>query len=155
MLPNPDMIELSATVAVGMTPVIISEQLKFVTPARAEADRAAANRLLEAWRADLETTDSTRLRAHYSQHFKAMRGQNLDAWMTRIQAANLGARQIAVSLRDVSLFRYPEQKGQKEMIVAAFTQEAVIGKGRHVTRKRQYWAQEGGQWKIVSEANIQ
>ncbi|GGC10297.1 hypothetical protein GCM10007205_19240 [Oxalicibacterium flavum] len=155
VLPNPDMIELSATVEVGMTPVIISEQLKFVTPAKAEAERVAANRLLEAWRADLETTDPHKLRAHYSQHFKAMRGQNLDAWMTRIQSANLGARQIAVSLRDVSLFRYPEQKGQKEMIVAAFTQEAVIGKGRHVTRKRQYWAQEGGQWKIVSEANIQ
>lgn len=154
VLPNPDMIELSASVDVGTTPVIISENLKFVTPARAETDRLNAGRMLDAWRADLETTDPQKLRRHYSQHFKAMRGQNLDSWLDRVQQANLGARQIKVELRDVSLFRYPEQKGQSEMIVAAFTQEAVIGKGRHVTRKRQYWAKEGAQWKIVSETNL-
>ncbi|GGI18222.1 hypothetical protein GCM10008066_12920 [Oxalicibacterium faecigallinarum] len=155
VLPNPDMIELSSLVDVGTTPVIISEDLKFVTPARAEADRAHASRMLDAWRTDLETTDPEKLRRHYSQHFKAMRGQTLTGWLDRIQQANFGARQIKVTLRDVSLFRYPEKKGQKEMIVAAFTQEAIIGKGKHVTRKRQYWAKEGTQWKIVSEANIQ
>ncbi|WP_293780649.1 L,D-transpeptidase [uncultured Oxalicibacterium sp.] len=155
VLPNPDMIELSERVQVGMTPVIIAETLKFVTPVRAEADRIHANRMLEAWRVDLESTDPQKLRRHYSQHFKAMRGQNLNSWLERIQQTNLGARQIKVDLKDVSLFRYPDQKGQREMIVAAFTQEAVIGKGRHVTRKRQYWAKEGAQWRIVSEANIQ
>lgn len=155
VLPNPDMIELSSRVDVGTTPVIISENLKFVTPARVEADRAQADRLLDAWRADLETTDPQKLRRHYSQQFKAMRGQTLNSWLDRIQQANFGARQIKVTLRDVSLFRYPEQKGQKEIMVAAFTQEAVIGKGKHVTRKRQYWAKEGAHWKIVSEANIQ
>ena len=155
VLPNPDMIELSSLVDVGTTPVIISENLRFVTPARAEADRLQASRLLDAWRTDLETTDPQKLRRHYSQHFKAMRGQTLNGWLDRIQQANFGARQIKVELRDVSLFRYPEQKGQKEIIVAAFTQEAIIGKGKHVTRKRQYWAKEGAHWKIVSEANIQ
>lgn len=155
VLPNPDMIELSERVQVGMTPVIIAETLKFVTPVRAEADRIHANRMLEAWRVDLESTDPQKLRRHYSQHFKAMRGQSLNSWLERIQQANMGARQIKVDLKDVSLFRYPDQKGQKEMIVAAFTQEAVIGKGRHVTRKRLYWAKEGSQWRIVSEANIQ
>lgn len=154
VLPNPDLTELSAAVQIGTTPVIISEDVKFVTRDKWESDRQSANKMLESWRVDLESTDPERLRRHYSRNFKAMRGQNLNDWLGKLQQANLGARQIKVELRDVTLFRYPEPKDQKEMIVAAFTQEAVIGKGRHVTRKRQYWAKEGAQWKIVSEVNL-
>ncbi len=154
VLTNPDLKELSASVEIGNTPVIISEDLKFVSKAKWEADKLAANKMLEAWRADLETTDPESLRRHYSRNFKAMRGQNLSNWLDKVQQSNLGARKISVSLRDVTLFRYPDQKDQKELIVAAFTQEATIGKGKHVTRKRQYWAKEGAQWKIVSEVNL-
>lgn len=154
VLTNPDLKELSASVEIGNTPVIISEDLKFVSKAHWEADKQAANRMLESWRADLETTDPELLRRHYSRNFKAMRGQNLNNWLDKVQQSNLGARKISVSLRDVTLFRYPDQKDQKELIVAAFTQEATIGKGKHVTRKRQYWAKEGAQWKIVSEVNL-
>ncbi len=154
VLPNPDLTELSAAVQIGNTPVIISDDLKFVTKAKWEADRLSANKMLESWRVDLESTDPELLRRHYSHNFKAMRGQNLNGWLEKLQQANLGARQIKVALRDVTLFRYPEQKDQKELIVAAFTQEAVIGKGKHITRKRQYWAKEGAQWKIVSETNL-
>lgn len=154
VLTNPDLKELSASVEIGNTPVIISEDLKFVSKAHWEADKQAANKMLESWRADLETTNPELLRRHYSRNFKAMRGQNLNNWLDKVQQSNLGARKISVSLRDVTLFRYPDQKDQKELIVAAFTQEATIGKGKHVTRKRQYWAKEGAQWKIVSEANL-
>ena len=154
VLTNPDLKELSASVEIGNTPVIISEDLKFVSKAQWEADKQAANKMLESWRADLETTDPELLRRHYSRNFKAMRGQNLNNWLDKVQQSNLGARKISVSLRDVTLFRYPDQKDQKELIVAAFTQEATIGKGKHVTRKRQYWAKEGAQWKIVSEVNL-
>jgi len=147
VLTNPDLKELSASVEIGNTPVIISEDLKFVSKAHGEADKQAANRMLESWRADLETTDPELLRRHYSRNFKAMRGQNLNNWLDKVQQSNLGARKISVSLRDVTLFRYPDQKDQKELIVAAFTQEATIGKGKHVTRKRQYWAKEGAQWR--------
>jgi murein L,D-transpeptidase YafK len=154
VLTNPDLKELSAAVEVGNTPVIISDDLKFVTKAKWEADRLSANKMLEAWRIDAESTDPERLRRHYSRSFKAPRGQSLDGWLDKLQQSTLGARKINIELRDVTLFRYPDQKDQKEMIVAAFTQEALIGKGKHLTRKRQYWAREGAQWKIVSETNL-
>lgn len=154
VLTNPDLRELSASVEIGNTPVIISDDLKFVTKAKWETDRLSANKMLEAWRVDVESTDPDRLRRHYSRNFKAPRGQSLDAWLEKLQQSTLGARKINVELRDVTLFRHPDQKDQKELIVAAFTQEALIGKGKHVTRKRQYWAKEGAQWKIVSETNL-
>ncbi len=154
VLTNPDLRELSAAVEVGNTPVIISDDLKFVTKSKWKADRISANKMLESWRADVQSTDPDRLRRHYSRNFKAPRALSLDGWLTKLQQATLGARKIDVALHDVTLFRYPDGKDQKEMIVAAFTQEVVIGKGKHVTRKRQYWAREGAEWKIVSEVNL-
>jgi murein L,D-transpeptidase YafK len=154
VLTNPDLRELSASVEIGNTPVIISEDIKFVTKDKWAADRLSANRMLEAWRVDLESTDPDRLRRHYSRNFKAMRGQNLNEWLEKVQQSNLGAHKISVVLSDVTLFRYPDDKEQREMIVAAFTQETLIGKGKHITHKRQYWAKEGMQWKIVSEVNL-
>lgn len=154
VLPNPDLKELSAVVEVGNTPVIISDDLKFVSKEKWETDRLHANKMLEAWRVDVESTDPDRLRRHYSRSFKAPRGQTLEGWLTKLQQATLGARKISVELRDVTLFRYPDQKEKKELIVAAFTQQALIGKGKHITRKRQYWAKEGVHWKIISEVNL-
>jgi murein L,D-transpeptidase YafK len=151
VLTNPDLKELSASVEIGNTPVIISDDIKFISKTKWEADRASANGMLEAWREDLESTDPERLRTHYSRNFKAARGQDLNAWLEKTHQSMFGARKIEVQLQDVSFFRYPDQK---ELIVAAFTQEATIGKGKHVTRKRQYWAKESGQWKIVAETNL-
>lgn len=151
VLTNTDLQEVSALVEIGNTPVIISDDIKFVTRDKAEADRINADRMLESWRVDMQSTDPARLRKHYAHDFKAARGQNLDGWLDKIHQSMLGARKIGVSLSDVTFFRYP---GQKELIVAAFTQNVSIGKGTHVTRKRQYWAREGAQWKIVSETNV-
>lgn len=151
VLTNPDLKELSASVEVGNTPVIIVDDIKFVSKAKSEADRLNANKMLESWRADLESTDPERLRKHYSRNFKAGRGQDLNGWLDKVHQSMLGARKIDVELQDVTFFQYPDQK---ELIVAAFTQEATIGKGKHATRKRQYWAREGMQWKIVSETNL-
>ena len=152
VLTNPDLRELSASVEVGTTPVIISDDIKFVSKARWQADRTSANSMLEAWREDLASGDAQRLRTHYSRNFKSSaRGQDLNGWLEKTQQSMLGARKFDVQLQDVSFFRYPDQK---ELIVAAFTQEAIIGKGKHVTRKRQYWAKESGQWKIVAETNL-
>jgi murein L,D-transpeptidase YafK len=151
VLTNPDLKELSASVEVGNTPVIISEDIKFISKAKWEAERSSANKMLESWREDFASNDPDRLRKHYSRNFKAPRGQDLNGWLQKMHQSLLGARNVDVSLQDVSFFRYPDQK---ELIVAAFTQEATIGKNRHATRKRQYWAREGSQWKIVSEANL-
>jgi len=151
VLTNPDLKELSASVEVGNTPVIISDDVKFVSKAKWEAERLSANQMLEAWRLDLASTDPKRIRKHYSRSFKAPRGQDLNGWLQKMHQSLAGAGKLDVTLQDVSLFRYPDQK---EMMVAAFTQEATIGKSRHAVRKRQYWAKEGAQWKIVSETNL-
>jgi murein L,D-transpeptidase YafK len=149
VLTNPDLNKLYASVEIGKTPVIISDHVEFIDKAKWDADRNAANKMVEGWRRDVESMNSARLMANYSQQFKSERGENLNAWFVK-QQLMAGVRSISLTLRDLTFFRYP---GQDNLIVGTFTQDATIGKNKHSVRKRQYWAKEGAQWKIVSEIN--
>jgi murein L,D-transpeptidase YafK len=148
VLTNPDLDKLKASVEIGRTPVVISEQVEFVTREKWEADRQLAARLLENWRKDLESLNPNRLMANYSSRFKTERGENLETWSGRQKQRMSGLPGISVSLREVSFFLYP---GQENLIVSTFTQDAIIGKVKHSVRKRQYWAKEGAGWKIIAE----
>jgi murein L,D-transpeptidase YafK len=148
VLTNPDLVKLTQSVDIGKTPVIISEQVEFVSRSAQENERTQANKMLEGWRNALESLDSARLLAHYSSRFKAENGESLQAWFNKQKRAPAGAQKISVSLKDVTFFRYP---GREELIVGTFTQDASIGKSRHTIRKRQYWAREGSGWKIIAE----
>lgn len=147
VLTNPDMDELAASVEIGKTPIVISDQLEFVDKSQWETDRKNAAGLVEGWRQDMESRDQARLTAHYSKRFKAERGEDFSAWFAKQHPAN-GRGKISLTLRDLSLFYYP---GKDNLMVATFTQDSVTGKSRHSVRKRQYWASEGVHWKIVAE----
>jgi len=58
---------------------------------------------------------------------------------------------LSVSLSEVTIFRYPSRD---DMLVSTFTLESKIGKSRSTQRKRQYWAREGSEWKIIFESMI-
>jgi hypothetical protein len=93
----------------------------------------------------------SKLLENYSSRFKSERGDDVVTWVARQQQPFKGIRNLSVSLRETTLFFYP---GRDDMIVSTFTEDAVSGKYRNTTRKRQYWAKEGDRWKIVSEANL-
>jgi murein L,D-transpeptidase YafK len=150
VLTNQDLDRLSASVEINNTPVVISEQVEFVTKAKSEADRIFANRLVDGWRRDVESMDAERLLANYSRRFKTEGTEHPNAWFAQRQQAGSGGRVVLLKLRDVSFFSYP---GQKNLIVATFTQDTSIGRSKHSVRKRQYWEREGGQWKIASETS--
>lgn len=150
VLTNPDLNQLSASVEVGKTPVVISRQMQFVSRKQQAAEREAAKGVIERWRADVESLDAERLRRDYANSFRSDHGEDADAWLSKLGQDLLQRRgTVKLALRDLSLFLYP---GQDNLMVATFTQEAAIGKFRHSTRRRQYWAREGADWKIVSES---
>jgi murein L,D-transpeptidase YafK len=151
VLTNPDLEKLYATVEIGKTPVIISDQVEFVNKTKWETDRQAATKMIEAWRRDIESMNSTHVRANYSNKFKSNLGEDIDTWFIKYKQALAGKSALSVKLRDISLFRYP---GKEDIIVSSFTQDTVLGKTKSSVRKRQYWAKEGRQWKIVYEGNI-
>ncbi|WGG50774.1 murein L,D-transpeptidase family protein [Rugamonas sp. DEMB1] len=147
---NDDLNTLSRTVQIGSTPVLIGEQVEFVSREVMASDRKVASELVENWRRDMERRDDASVLTHYSRHFKAAGDESATAWLARQQFLP-GARLVRVMVSEPSYFRQPSRE---EIIVSSFTQQTVVGKYRHAVRKRQYWAKEGRDWKIVAESNV-
>lgn len=150
VLTNPDLHKLSASVEIGKTPVVISDRIEFVSKEKWKVERNVAANLVDAWRRDVESLDADRLMAHYSQRFKSEHGENFNAWFAKQRRSLTGVRNISLTFRESTFFLYP---GQDNLLVATFTQDVLIGKNKHSVRKRQYWAKESAQWKIVSETS--
>ena len=149
VLTNPDLRQVYSAIEVGKTPVVIANDADFVSRKQAGEERLQAQAMVESWRAAMEDPDPQRLRAQYSTRFRTEQGESLDDWLTRQRKLTEQLARPTMALRSLSLFRYP---GREEVIVATFTVDAVAGLKRVSTRKRQYWAREGGAWKIQSES---
>ena len=149
-LANPDMEELARRVEIGATPVIIAERLEWVAPEIVQSERAAFMRELEAWRASWESRDSARYLAHYARGFRSD-SMNLEAWSAHKRSVNAGKLWIKIGLSGVSVFR---SSGKDDLMVVTFEQDYRSNNLSQKARKRQYWIQESGRWKIAYEAPV-
>lgn len=147
VLSNEDLEALRPYISVGRTPVIIGDGLTWVEPARLRAERDALSREIERWRRDWESLNTERYLAHYSTAFHNGE-QDYTAWAALKRQVNAGKTHIEVRLSNLSLFRYP---GQDDLVVVTFDQDYRSNNLQGTMRKRQYWRQEGGAWKIVYE----
>ncbi len=149
-LANPDIAELANLVQVGATPVVIAERVEWVAPESLRAERDAFAKRLEAWLADWQSLDSVRYLTHYAREFRSG-GMDLKAWRAHKQRVNTEKSWIKVSLSNLSLFRAP---GTPAVIAVNFDQDYRSSNLAQKTRKRQYWVEEGGRWKIAYEGPV-
>ena len=147
VLANPDLEEVGRHVQVGLTPVIIADEIEWSDAADVEKERATLAAALEQWRADWQSRDTERYLAHYSSRFSAS-GQNLAAWSTHKRKVNGSKQWIKVGLSRVAMFRYPRER---DFVVVTFDQDYKSSGLSNVMRKRQYWVKEGAAWKIIYE----
>jgi len=143
VLANPDLESLGQYVQVGLTPVIIADEIEWSDAAALEAERKSLAAAFEQWRVDWESRDTDRYLAHYSAKFA-----DREAWAGHKRKVNAGKRWIKVSLTEVSMFRYPRQG---DFVMVTFAQDYRSDTLSNVMRKRQYWVKEGARWKIVYE----
>src|ERR1035437_3756722 len=151
VLTNPDLYKLYASVEIGKTPVVISDQVEFVSKKKRDTDRNTALKLVETWRRDVESRNPARLISNYSAQFKSENGEKLATWFAKHRPFTTVARDVSFKLRDISLFLYP---GRDDLLVGTFTEDAQNGKKKNPAHRRQYWAKEGTQWKIISESAL-
>jgi murein L,D-transpeptidase YafK len=147
VLSNPDLESVGQHVQVGLTPVIISDEIEWSDAAEAERERAALAGALEQWRADWQSRDTDRYLTHYSSRFAAP-GQDLKAWGAHKRKVNAGKQWIKVGVSRVAMFRYPRER---DFVVVTFDQDYKSSGLSNVMRKRQYWVKEGASWKIIYE----
>lgn len=149
-LANAEIGQLAKLMQPGLTPVIIAKRADWVPLEAWRTERDAFLRALHAWRADWESRDSERYLAHYATGFRSD-GMNLERWRAHKRRVNAGKSWIKVSVSNVSAFLDP---GAQPLMVVTFDQDYRSSNLAQKARKRQYWVQEGGRWRIAYEAAV-
>ena len=147
VLANQDLDALADYVDPGQTPVIISNDVEWLSPRDWQAERNALSRRIERWRSDWESRDSDRLLSHYADDFHSD-AHDLEEWSQQRRQINASKEWASVSLHGLSMFRSP---GKDELVVVTFEQRYRSNNLNSDLKKRQYWVKRGGQWKIAYE----
>ena len=147
VLSNVDLDSLAKNLQIGLTPVIISNSVEWLSFDDWQNERSALNKKIDEWRTDWESKDIDRYLKHYSASFKTS-DQSLEQYAKQKRQVNAGKEWIKVKLSNMSMFRNP---GKEEMVIVTFEQDYKSNNLNNQMKKRQYWIREGGSWKIIYE----
>ncbi len=147
VLANADLDAISKKLQVGLTPVIISEKVEWLSLDDWNAERNALNTEIERWRRDWESRDTDRYLSHYSKKFSSG-NENFAEWGRHKRLVNSSKSWIKVKLSNFSMFRDP---GKDELVMVTFDQDYRSNNLSNTMKKRQYWTKDGGKWRIIYE----
>lgn len=152
VLSNPDMERLLRDLVPRRTPVIIAERLEWVNPKSLAETRTAAVALVESWRQARMQADPARLLDLYARSFD----NGLQGWadwqrLLAKEAAGSAGRER--QLLDLGILDGSDHANGNPALFINFRE--VLRGSASGTLRRQYWAQERGQWKIFSEGVLE
>ena len=147
VLSNQDLVALSKSLQVGLTPVIISNNVEWRSLDEWQSERKELLEIIEEWRTDWESRDISKYSRHYSKRFDTD-GQNYASWIDQKRRVNEAKSWIKVAANNPTIFVNP---GREEYVVVTFDQDYRSSNLSNQMRKRQYWVKEDGRWKIVHE----
>lgn len=147
VLSNVDLNALAKNLQIGLTPVIISNSIEWLSTDDWQKERGALNKTIDEWRNDWESKDTDRYLKHYARKFQSD-NQSLDQYAKQKRQVNASKEWIKVKLSNVSMFRDP---GKEELVVVTFEQDYQSNNLSNRMKKRQYWIREDNAWKIIFE----
>lgn len=151
VLSNLDLEKIRHLIQPGITPMVIADQVEWLSETQWHAMRAELLSAVDDWRSDWESLDVDRYLAHYSDGFWSGRF-NLQSWRQYKQQVIKGKTFQKVALSDLSVFYYPKQASSgKEMVLVKFTQNYQSNNFQSETSKQIYLDKEQGRWRIVYE----
>ncbi|MBI2771367.1 MAG: L,D-transpeptidase family protein [Burkholderiales bacterium] len=148
VLANPDLHRVIGTVEVRTTPVVIAQNLQWVTPQSTQPDSKRFADVLAAWRAAKASGDVARTLGFYASDFSG-NGKTLAEWTPVLKGELDKAGGRDIELKDVSWLRWTDSA---ETMVVTFGE--VLAGAKTGPTKRQYWVRQGPQWKIFFEGVI-
>ena len=149
VLTNQDLDVVAKNLQVGLTPVIISDTVEWLSLDDWNRERDELNKTIDNWRADWESRDTDRYLKHYSKRFKSP-DQNFAEFAAQKKNVNASKEWIKVKVNNLSVFRNP---GKEEVVVVTFDQDYRSNNLDNQMKKRQYWLREDGKWKIIYEGS--
>ncbi len=148
VLANEDLLALRSWIVPGDTPVVFSDSLRWTAPATLASQRSELVRRIDNWRARWSERDTDGYLGFYATDFHSD-GMNLSQFGRYKRAVNAAKRRIDVHIRDLDLLRYP---GEKDLVLAEFTQDYRSDNFATVARKQQFWQRgSDGEWRIIRE----
>lgn len=149
VLTNQDLDAVAKNLQIGLTPVIISNSVEWLSFDDWTKERRELNKSIDAWRTDWESRDTARYLKHYSKRFKTS-DLNFEQFAAQKKQVNAGKAWIKVKTENLSVFRNP---GKEELVVVTFDQDYRSNNLNNLMKKRQYWLREEGSWKIIYEGS--
>jgi hypothetical protein len=149
VLANADLEAVGRTLQIGLTPVIIADEIEWIEASALDAERKGLAGAFEAWRADWESRDTGKYLTHYAARFNSG-DQDLAQWSEHKRKVNAAKSWIKVGLSRVSMLQYPRES----FVVVSFDQDYRSSNLSNVMRKRQYWSKEEGRWRILYEGGV-
>jgi len=147
VLTNQDLEIIGKSLRIGVTPVIITEGIDWVKPEALDGLRKDLLKSVEDWRRDWESLDTEIYLKHYAPGFSSGT-QNLAAWSQQKRQVNSAKSWIKVKVERISAFLYP---GRDDLAVVTFDQDYSSSNLTNQMKKRQYWINENGSWRILYE----
>ncbi|MDR3410524.1 MAG: L,D-transpeptidase family protein [Formivibrio sp.] len=148
VLTNPEMKKIADYLQLGVTPVVITEHIDWVSHTEWKARQEQALAQINNWRSAWEKLDTARYLGFYDQRFQSEDGQSIQAWKRQKIAVNNSKQWAKVKLDDLSIF---STGGASPLLVSSFSQEYQSNNLNNRMKKRLYWKQENGNWRIVWE----
>ncbi|MBI3773729.1 MAG: L,D-transpeptidase family protein [Gammaproteobacteria bacterium] len=145
---NTDLDAIKPMLQVGRTPVIIAEEIEWVSANSVLTQRQDFDAVLNTWKSDWESRDPERYLSHYSNRFS---NQDMDykTWAQYKRRVNSQKQFINVELKGVTIFNYP---GDEKLRVVTFEQDYRSDNLTNISRKQQFWRlEEDGSWRIIYE----
>lgn len=139
VIANSDLQWLRDYLRPGLTPVVLTDELAWLTPRESRARREELTRALEAWRESLESGKTERLLAHYAADFVSETGLDKTAFVERMSKPP-----VAPGGNEVSIYPYP---GEDRKVLIQIEENA--------SRREQLWRRDSAfGWRIVYEGRV-
>jgi len=150
VLPNDDLIEVGSYINLGQTPVLIGQNIKWLTVEQWKQQQGHTTAIFQNWINDWQSLNVESYLSHYSQSFNNGK-KDFYHWVNHKKRVAKNKTYIKVQASDVSLLMHPNE----DVMVVTFRQDYESDNYSSQSWKRQYWRKEfDGQWRIVYEGGI-
>ncbi|NND80974.1 MAG: L,D-transpeptidase family protein [Gammaproteobacteria bacterium] len=151
VLSNDDFLDIENYIDVKRrTPVILSDQIEWVSPQQLAQRRADYLAVLSQWKQDWESLSTDAYLAHYSENNFNLGRTDYRQWAKRKREVNNRKTFVQVDMDIKHLFTYP---GEQDMFVVKYQQRYLSNNYQGVAEKEQYWQRDAnsGRWQIIYE----
>ena len=148
---NPDFQHIDKYVEPSLhTPVIVAEEVNWITREQWLAKRQQVMQLLSSWLIDWESLDHEKYRQHYSRSELDAYGRDFQSWDGHKRWVNRNKTWIDVEYSKLNIFNYP---GEENLMLMQFEQNYRSNNLSLESPKELYWRKLDTQWQIVYEGS--